>query len=127
MVEAVLRKPGRLVLIDAEGHELEPISAQQAKGKLRRLTRIVQAIEQRSPHAPLLIGGDFNAPAGDAVFRLLKPLCLLTDKPLMYIANVAETGFTNNPLLKQVEDIAAAEHTVAVPVSAATMLSRQTS
>ena len=50
---------------------------------------------------------------------LLKPLCLLTDKPLMYIANVAENGFTNNPLLKQVEDIAKAENTVAVPVSAA--------
>ncbi len=31
---AVLRKPGRLVLIDAEGHELEPITAQRAKGKL---------------------------------------------------------------------------------------------
>jgi cell division protein FtsQ len=31
---AVLRKPGRLVLIDADGHELEPISAQRAKGRL---------------------------------------------------------------------------------------------
>lgn len=31
---AVLRKPGRLVLIDAEGHELEPISAKNARGKL---------------------------------------------------------------------------------------------
>lgn len=31
---AVLRKPGRLVLIDAEGHELEPISARNARGKL---------------------------------------------------------------------------------------------
>ncbi len=51
--------------------------------------------------------------------RLLKPLCLLTDKPLMYIANVAESGFTNNPLLKQVEQIAAAEGSVVVPVSAA--------
>jgi GTP-binding protein YchF len=51
--------------------------------------------------------------------RLLRPLCLLTDKPLMYIANVAETGFTNNPLLKQVEEIAAAEGSVVVPVSAA--------
>jgi len=50
---------------------------------------------------------------------LLKPLCLLTDKPLMYIANVAENGFANNPLLKQVEDIAKAESTVAVPISAA--------
>jgi cell division protein FtsQ len=31
---AVLRKPGRLVLIDEEGHELEPISTANAKGKL---------------------------------------------------------------------------------------------
>lgn len=31
---AVLRKPGRMVLIDAEGHELEPISAKDARGKL---------------------------------------------------------------------------------------------
>jgi len=51
--------------------------------------------------------------------RLLKPLCLLTDKPLMYIANVAEDGFVNNPLLKQVEDIAATEGSQVVPISAA--------
>jgi cell division protein FtsQ len=31
---AVLRKPGRLVLIDATGHELEPISQAKAKGML---------------------------------------------------------------------------------------------
>jgi len=31
---AVLRKAGRLVLIDATGHELEPVSAARAKGKL---------------------------------------------------------------------------------------------
>jgi cell division protein FtsQ len=31
---AVLRKPGRLVLIDATGHELEPISKARAKGML---------------------------------------------------------------------------------------------
>lgn len=31
---AVLRKPGRLVLIDGEGHELEPVSAAKAKGQL---------------------------------------------------------------------------------------------
>ena len=30
---------------------------------------------------------------------LLKPLCLLTMKPVMYVANVGEKGFTNNPLL----------------------------
>jgi len=31
---AVLRKPGRYVLIDQQGHELEPIPAARAKGKL---------------------------------------------------------------------------------------------
>jgi len=56
---------------------------------------------------------------GEEDHKLLKPLCLLTDKPLMYIANVAENGFTGNALLKQVEDIASAEGSVVVPVSAA--------
>ena len=31
---AVLRKGDRMVLIDSTGHELEPVTAQQAKGKL---------------------------------------------------------------------------------------------
>jgi len=31
---AVLRKPGRLVLIDATGHELEPVAVAQAKDQL---------------------------------------------------------------------------------------------
>ncbi len=51
--------------------------------------------------------------------RLLKPLCLLTDKPTMYIANVAENGFTNNPYLDAVRAHAKAEGSVVVPVSAA--------
>jgi len=51
--------------------------------------------------------------------RLLLPLCMLTDKPLMYIANVAETGFANNPMLQEVEEVARGEHTVVVPISAA--------
>ena len=40
---------------------------------------------------------------------LLKPLCLLTMKPVMYVANVSEKGFTNNPLLTRVEEYAAQE------------------
>ena len=32
---------------------------------------------------------------------LLKPLCLLTIKPAMYVANVAEDGFENNPYIEQ--------------------------
>jgi ribosome-binding ATPase len=50
--------------------------------------------------------------------RLLKPLCLLTDKPLMYIANVSETGFSNNPNLDQVDKLAHSENSIAVPICA---------
>jgi GTP-binding protein YchF len=31
--------------------------------------------------------------------RLIKPLCLITIKPVMFLANVDEKGFENNPLL----------------------------
>ena len=50
--------------------------------------------------------------------KLLIPLCLLTDKPLMYIANVNETGFTDNPYLDQVEKLARTENSVVVPICA---------
>ena len=50
--------------------------------------------------------------------ELLKPLCLLTDKPTMYIANVSESGFKNNPYLDQVRELAKTEGAVVVPVSA---------
>jgi GTP-binding protein YchF len=51
--------------------------------------------------------------------RDLRELQLLTAKPVMYVANVAEHGFANNPLLAAVEGRAAAEGTVVVPVCAA--------
>jgi hypothetical protein len=50
---------------------------------------------------------------------LLKPLFLLTDKPTMYLANVSETGFNDNPYLDQVRRHAQTEGAVVVPVSAA--------
>lgn len=49
----------------------------------------------------------------------LQQLHLLTFKPMMYIANVAEDGFTNNPLLAEVESYAAQENARVVPVCAA--------
>lgn len=51
--------------------------------------------------------------------RLLRDLHLLTVKPTMYIANVAEDGFENNPYLDQVRALAARESAVVVPVCAA--------
>lgn len=48
--------------------------------------------------------------------NLLKPLCLITTKPTMYIANVAEDGFENNPHLDAVIEYAKAENAIVVPV-----------
>ncbi|MCG9761402.1 MULTISPECIES: redox-regulated ATPase YchF [Pseudoalteromonas] len=46
-------------------------------------------------------------------------LNFLTIKPTMYIANVNEDGFENNPFLDKVREIAAAEDAVVIPVCAA--------
>ncbi len=40
---------------------------------------------------------------------LLKPLCLLTIKPTMYVGNVLEDGFDNNPHLERLRQHAAVE------------------
>jgi hypothetical protein len=47
---------------------------------------------------------------------LIRELCLLTVKPTMYIANVNEDGFENNPYLDEVMAIAAEENAVVVPI-----------
>jgi hypothetical protein len=49
----------------------------------------------------------------------LRDIFLLTAKPTMYIANVAEDGFQNNPYLDAVRELAAAEGAEVVPVCAA--------
>ena len=51
--------------------------------------------------------------------RDLRELQLLTAKPVMYVANVAEHGFLDNPLLARLEQRAAAEGALVVPVCAA--------
>jgi len=50
---------------------------------------------------------------------VLQPFFLLTMKPTMYVANVAEGGFHDNPLLAAVEVHAANEKAPVVPVCAA--------
>lgn len=50
---------------------------------------------------------------------LLKPFCLITAKPTMYVANVKEDGFENNPHLDAVRKYAEAEKSPVVAVCAA--------
>ena len=50
---------------------------------------------------------------------ILRQLCLLTAKPAMYVANVREDGFANNPHLEAVRQHAARENAPVVAVCAA--------
>ena len=49
---------------------------------------------------------------------LLKSLCLLTSKPTIYVANVADNGFGSNPLLQSVQEYAAGEGAPVVAICA---------
>ncbi len=49
---------------------------------------------------------------------LIKPMCLITAKPAMYVANVSDHGFTNNPLLDQLTSFAAAQNAPIVAICA---------
>jgi hypothetical protein len=50
---------------------------------------------------------------------LLKPLCLMTVKPTLYVANVSEDGFHDNPMLDALKVYAEKEGAPVVPVCAA--------
>lgn len=86
-----------------------------AKGKDPRAMAMKAVIEKVLPHLneakPLR---SFELNEDDA--ELLKELNFLTVKPTMYIANVDEEGFENNPLLDTVRKIAEAENAVVVAV-----------
>ena len=49
---------------------------------------------------------------------LLKSLCLITAKPAMFVGNVAEDGFDNNPLLERLREYAAAQNAPVVAICA---------
>ena len=49
---------------------------------------------------------------------LLKPLCLITAKPAMFVGNVAEDGFDNNPYLDRLREYAAAQNAPVVAICA---------
>ena len=51
---------------------------------------------------------------------ILKPLCLITAKPAMFVANVAEDGFHDNPFLTRLEAFAAKQNAPVVAICAKT-------
>jgi GTP-binding protein YchF len=75
------------------------------------LTRVRAHLDQGKPARSMELSVEERA--------LLRELFLLTLKPVMYVANVREDGFVDNPFLDRVRERAAAEGAEVVPVCAA--------
>lgn len=81
------------------------------------------AIAQKSVFERVLDGLNKGRPARGIGLKpeemeLIRELHLLTAKPVMYIANVAENGFTDNALLDAVRQLAKQENAIVVPICA---------
>ena len=74
------------------------------------LEKIMPALEDGLPVRLL----EFN----EEETKLLKGLQLLTSKPVLYVANVSESGFSDNPHLSAVEDFAGQENSQVVSICA---------
>ena len=105
-----------LALADLESAEKAlQRSAKAAKGNDKEAKALVVVLEKVIPHLneaqPLRSLG-----LTDDELTVLKQLNPLTIKPTMYIANVDEDGFENNPYLDAVKEIAAQEGAIVVPI-----------
>jgi ribosome-binding ATPase len=74
------------------------------------LTRLQAALDQGKPVRTL----EFN----DEERALLKPLFLITAKPAMFVANVDESGFENNPYLDRLKEYADSQNAPVVAICA---------
>ena len=108
-----------LALADLESVEKATLRAQKlakggdkdAKARLEILEKIRPVLDEGKPVRSI----DFDKDE----LKIVKQLHLITSKPTMYIANVNEDGFENNPNLDKVREFAAAENAEVVPVCAA--------
>jgi GTP-binding protein YchF len=105
-----------LALADLESAEKAlQRSAKAAKGNDKEAKSLVVVLEKVIPQLneaqPLRSLG-----LTDDELTVLKQLNPLTIKPTMYIANVDEDGFENNPYLDAVKEIAAQEGAIVVPI-----------
>lgn len=74
------------------------------------LTKVQGALDEGRPVRTLELSDEERA--------LIKPLCLITAKPAMFVGNVSEDGFENNPLLDRLKDYAATQNAPVVAICA---------
>ena len=104
--------------------DLETVEKAQARVAKLAKSGNKEAVAQQSLFEKVRAQLDKGAPVraldlSDEEQRTLRDINLLTLKPTMYIANVTEDGFTNNPYLDRVKALAASEGAEVVPVCAA--------
>ena len=92
-------------------------AAKLAKGGDKEAAARMKALEKLQP---ILNEGKAirSVALTDEESKAIRSLNLLTLKPTMYIANVMEDGFENNPLLDAVRKLAEAENAQVVPICA---------
>ncbi|HHL18435.1 MAG TPA: redox-regulated ATPase YchF [Thiothrix sp.] len=109
--------------------ELSLADMESVEKAIRRVSKVAksgdkEAIAQKALFEKLLdhLGEGYPARSLDISDNdkyLMRELHLITIKPVMYIANVSEDGFENNPHLDVVAKIAEEEGAVVIPVCAA--------
>jgi len=104
-----------LAAVDKQMNKVEKLARsggdKEAQRTLAVLQKVREALNEARPARTVDLYAEEKA--------LLKPFFLLTMKPTMYVANVAEHGFTGNPLLDRVREHAARENAPVVAISAA--------
>ncbi len=84
----------------------------EAQRLLQVLHDCLHALNQGHPVRSMALSKEDQA--------LLKPLCLITAKPAMFVGNVDEGGFENNPLLDKLTAFAKSQNAPVVPICAQT-------
>ncbi|NIC42926.1 redox-regulated ATPase YchF [Aquabacterium sp. A08] len=74
------------------------------------LTKVQAVLDQGKPVRTLELGDEERA--------ILKPLCLITAKPAMFVGNVSEDGFENNPFLDRLREYADQQNAPVVAICA---------
>jgi GTP-binding protein YchF len=90
--------------------KLSRTGEKEAKALVALYERLKEHLDQGKPSRSLSVD--------EKEQEILGVIPLLTGKPTMYIANVSEDGFDNNPLLEQVKALAKSENAVVVAVCA---------
>jgi GTP-binding protein YchF len=82
----------------------------EAAALVQLLTKVQAVLDQGKPVRTLDLNEQERA--------LLKPLCLITAKRAMFVGNVSEDGFENNPLLDRLKEYAAGQNAPVVAICA---------